>query len=1109
MPDQEFRADLHIHSRFSRATSKSLNLPLLAAWGAIKGLNVLGTGDFTHPVWREELRESLELDERSGLYRLKDAKTLKSVLPDWAGMRLPEEGGRTLFMLQAEISSIYKRHGKVRKVHNLVYMPTLEAAEAFSVRLGAVGNLNSDGRPILGMDSEDLLDLVLNTHADAFLIPAHIWTPWFSVFGSKSGFDRLEDCYGSLTEHIFALETGLSSDPEMNRRLSALDRYALVSNSDAHSGENLAREANLFSGELSYQGMLAALRGARTGHEGPTRFLGTFEFFPDEGKYHLDGHRACNVRLTPEETREHGGICPVCGKPVTVGVLYRVGELADRAEPLYRADEKFTSFIPLPEMIGEVLDVGSKSRKVGDFYRSLLGKLGSELDILNLAPLEDIARISTPLAEGISRMRRGEVFRQGGFDGEFGVISVFSPEERRDLKSGRQPVGGGKTRSLSLINGVDADKKPAKSRSRKAKGEAAKSAGLEEAGKPGDRKEFSDQDKDASGPEHLPDNMPEQAAAQRRNAGPKPSQNLNAAQEAAVSAGPGPVICLAGPGTGKTHTLVARVMRLMASGIPARKILAVTFTRRAAAELEERISAAGRIQLPRADTLHALAMEFWTRVQGESPLLMTEDAARRVFDEANAGEGAAKRKAAWDAVGLCREKREPLPEAVEPMFERYTQHKAAWNLVDYTDLLEFWLTQLKSDLFPSPWEEVLVDEVQDLSALQLELLLAICPPDGRGFFGIGDPDQSIYGFRGAYGQVVEYLGQHWPGLAIYRLAENYRSGRKILDISHVLVKADDNPEPLEAKSDLQAEVHFFEANSSESEATWVVGHIRRLLGATSHTLLDGGSADAGGTSFAAGSYSPGDFAILMRTRALMLPMRRALERAGIPFSQPSRDPFWMEQRVAKILEVAGRMLGISMAAPDFVSSTQAALMECPDRVLVRGPLSMAAYWGNSEPFDNKFWQSREFKQLAEAYEEHGGWAGLLSWIGLQTELEGVSAKSEKVQLMTIHAAKGLEFRMVFLPALEDGLMPFAGHGFLTGQLGQDQMDLAEEKRLLYVGMTRAKEGLFLSGASRRHLYNREMRLKPSRFLNLLPLDQIKRSAMVAKTNTKVEQLKLF
>ena len=373
-------------------TSKSVRLTLAGhqfSQYAREILKLTGLSRARMRQWREELREQLVEDADSGLYRLRQGQ---AQAPDF----LEGEGGllhdaEPRFILQTEISSIYKRHGKVRKVHNLVFVPTLEDADRLSRRLESIGNLASDGRPILGLDSRDLLEICLEVCPASVLVPAHVWTPWFALFGSKSGFDRLEDCFGDLSSHIFALETGLSSDPAMNRLVSSLDGYALISNSDAHSGANLGREANLFTGAPSYDGLFAALRRAarREAQDGQDcRFLGTLEFYPEEGKYHLDGHRACQVVMTPREALACGNICPVCGKPLTIGVLHRVWELADREEPAHLAHEPAVHpLIPLPELVGEVLGAGAGSRKVQQQYARLLRTLGSDMDILCHLPL--------------------------------------------------------------------------------------------------------------------------------------------------------------------------------------------------------------------------------------------------------------------------------------------------------------------------------------------------------------------------------------------------------------------------------------------------------------------------------------------------------------------------------------------------------------------------------------------------------------------------------------------------------------------------------------------------------------------------------------------------
>ncbi|MDD5629647.1 MAG: endonuclease Q family protein [Elusimicrobia bacterium] len=411
-----FIADLHIHSKHSRACSRSLEPALLHRWCQLKGISVLGTGDFTHPGWLAQLQDEL-VPAEPGLFALKDelAGAQDQEVPP--SCRAPAR-----FLLECEISCIYKRDGKVRKVHHLVFAPSFAAASRIAARLGAIGNIRSDGRPILGLDSRDLLAIVRESDPQAYLVPAHAWTPHFAVFGSESGFDSLEECFGDLASEIFAIETGLSSDPPMNWRLSQLDRLALISNSDAHSPEKLGREANLFDCELSYAGLFAAIRG-----RDPRRFLKTLEFFPEEGKYHVDGHRKCLAPLQPEETIRRQGLCPACGKPVTVGVLHRVELLADRQTGKRPSGAPgFESLIPLKEVLGQALRVGPGSVKVDALYHRLLARFGSEFRILRELPAKELEREGLPLpALALERMRRGEVRLEPGYDGEYGTVSLL------------------------------------------------------------------------------------------------------------------------------------------------------------------------------------------------------------------------------------------------------------------------------------------------------------------------------------------------------------------------------------------------------------------------------------------------------------------------------------------------------------------------------------------------------------------------------------------------------------------------------------------------------------------------------------------------------------
>jgi len=392
-------ADLHVHSRFSRATSPRMDLESLAHWAKVKGIGLLGTGDFTHPQWLKELKESL-VPDGNGLYR-------------YGGVR---------FMLTSEISLIWKQDGRVRKVHLLVLAPSLESVERIDHDLGLIGNLASDGRPILGISAQHLAEVVWNAEESAEIIPAHVWTPWFSVFGSRSGFDSLEDCFGAYTKRIFAIETGLSSDPPMNWRLSALDGLTLISNSDAHSPSKLGREATLFDlPDPSYTAVIEAMKT-----RDPSCFLGTIEFYPQAGKYHYDGHRKCGIVLSPREAMKLNNICPVCGKPLTIGVLHRVEDLADRDDgSAMLVRPPYYSLVPLEEIISQAVGVGVKTKTVSREYTRLIEEFGDEFRILrDLSQEEMQGRVSPRILQGIMRVRSGDVAIIAGYDGVYGKVHI-------------------------------------------------------------------------------------------------------------------------------------------------------------------------------------------------------------------------------------------------------------------------------------------------------------------------------------------------------------------------------------------------------------------------------------------------------------------------------------------------------------------------------------------------------------------------------------------------------------------------------------------------------------------------------------------------------------
>ena len=718
-----FHADLHIHSKFSRACSKDCDIEHLSWWALRKGLRVLGTGDFTHPAWAAELRETL-VEAEPGLFRIRPDLEQRLFRDTPASC-----AGTVRFMLSVEISTIYRRDDRTRKVHHLLYAPSFEAADRITAALARIGNLASDGRPILGLDSRDLLDITLSAGPGCFLVPAHVWTPWFAVLGSKSGFDAVRDCYADLADHIFAVETGLSSDPPMNWACSSLDGYRLVSNSDAHSPPMLGREATVLDTELDYFSIAAALR---TGDG----LAGTVEFFPEEGKYHLDGHRKCGVRVEPEQTRSLDTICPQCGKPLTVGVLHRVAELADRP-PGYRPPGAagFTNLIQLPYIMGELLATGPKSKKVTGEVGRLVAALGPELGILRDVPVDDVRRVGgSLLGEAIARLRRGEVIRDAGYDGEYGTIRLFQPDELHEV-------------ALFSLAGAGEKKKDAE------RARVSRHAALPPPDRGG-----------AGPPTHLPSPLHAPPATGALLDGLDPDQRAAATAD-------GPLLIIAGPGSGKTRTLTYRIAHQIADrGLPAESFLAITFTRRAAQEMQDRLAALcpwerGPEGQPAVTTFHGLGLRILREhheAAGLSPRF-------KVADEA------VTLQVATEVAGSGRDGRKLIADA-DPALRKALADR---DLVDFDGLVELAAAVLRDDPdaaagLRARWPRISVDEYQDIDPAQYELLRLISG-DGAGLTAIGDPDQSIYRFRGADVGIFGRFAADFPGASTVELTRNYRS----------------------------------------------------------------------------------------------------------------------------------------------------------------------------------------------------------------------------------------------------------------------------------------------------------------------------------------------
>jgi uncharacterized protein (TIGR00375 family) len=1039
-----FYADLHIHSQYSRACSRDCDLEHLTWWARRKGITVVGTGDFTHPAWCAHLRENL-VPAEPGLFRLRPE------LDADIGRTLPAScAGKVRFMLSVEISTIYKRADATRKVHHLIYLPDFESVARFNQALGRIGNLGSDGRPILGLDSRDLLEITLQSSPDGYLVPAHIWTPWFAVLGSKSGFDRIEDCYLDLADHIFALETGLSSDPPMNWRVSHLDRYRLVSNSDAHSPPMLGREANLFDTDVDYY----AIRRALETGEG---YVGTVEFFPEEGKYHVDGHRACQVRLDPAQTRELGGRCPVCGKPLTIGVLHRVEELADRTEILPPATAgDYRSLVQLPGIMGEILGVGPKSKKVRSRIDALTAALGPELAILDAVPVADIDRHDPLLAEAIGRLRRGQVIADPGYDGEYGVIRLFEPGELKRTAVIATPglFEDGLFDAPVEVAAVPTAKTPAPSRRTPTTPAVV-----------------------------VPETVPSPAAAP---VGEGLLDGLDPDQRAAAEITDGPLLIIAGPGTGKTRTLTRRLAHLVTEhGVPPSHCLAITFTRRAAEEMRDRLTALLRpaVNSSVADeltvtTFHALGVRILRERHDRFGLSARFD----IADTAGQWEVLAEltgdpKSARTLAEDLTRHRRQNATDpGLADLLDRYRSALRERDLVDFDDLiaLPVRLLTAEPDLaaeYRDRYRWISVDEYQDIDETQYRLLRLLTGPAGN-LTAIGDPDQAIYAFRGADVGFFLRFQQDFPEARTVALTRNYRSGRHILAgalqaIAPATLVPDRSLHPAGDHRHPNP-VGLHRAADESAEAGFVVRTIDQLLGGSSFHSLDSGQVD-GSEPVTGGGIGFADIALLYRTDAQSRELIEALTRAGMPFQKRSHD------RLADRPGVRGILRHLTDTT-DADSPDRTVLDTVPD--LVRRAATTAL---DELPEPERDERAAEIHYAVDllgplARQWAADPARFRAELALGAEVDTWDPRADRISLLTLHAAKGLEFPVVFLVGCEDGLLPLRWPG------QQHEGDTSEERRLFFVGMTRAQRRLYLSHAHERTRHGSTRPSQPSPFL---------------------------
>lgn len=1107
----QFIADFHIHSRHSMATSKQSDPDNLCAAAVAKGLQLVGTGDFTHPAWRDELKESLVEDGR-GLLRLRDQR-VAGLPADMPGL----DPRSVRFVLSAEISSIYKRAGKTRKVHNLVMVPSFDDADRISARLDEIGNIRADGRPVLGLDSRDLLEICLEECTECMFIPAHIWTPHFSLFGANSGFDSIEECFGDLTPHLIAVETGLSSDPPMNWRLSALDRFPLVSNSDAHSPANLAREANLFDCDFSYEGVRGALSDRNKG------FIGTIEFFPQEGKYHYDGHRKCGIRWSPAETRANGGMCPVCGRPVTLGVLHRVEMLADRAENARPAAARhYESLVPLKSVIAAALGVGVNTAAVRRVQSSLIDALGPELAILRTAPLDLIRDSAGELvAEGIRRVREGRLTIVPGYDGEYGRVQVFTDAERRELV--------GEARLFEVPS-------PRSGRAR---------AGLQS----GRSKGFDEEAvaADLSCPVSLLDLCAEMPGEQRS------ASRLNDQQLYAASAESGTIIVSAGPGTGKTRTLTHRVKALIERGVDPDCITAVTFTRKAAAEISERLASL----LPpgktgssvHIGTFHSICMrilrsipEFSTAtvIDESDRLLALEEALFNCREDASISISDLSREISLLKARCIRPNSGAIRSDLAAAYEEYESTLQRRNCLDYDDVIlrtvEQWSLDPEVSRRYSRWfKHLLIDEFQDINEAQYQLV-RLWSAESESVFVIGDPDQSIYGFRGSDPRFFAELARETRSVHTVDLVDSYRSQRVIAAAASAVIS--NNPGERESLRTTRASggpIVAVECPSDLSEAIAVVQEIERLVGGTSMLQTDERYEMPGGSETQS-TYSFGDIAVMFRTGRQGDLLEECLTKAGIPYRVAGRKDAGMSPEVEEVLTIlklsvepesvfrwlrclrlpryglsdqgfhraarvligrgavtgeavqrlaggtllsAGDRRGISLLVEDLKEIGRTREEGVPRKLVERCVERTQPPW------------TTELQRLLAVADGYGDVDAMYQDILFGKDADWVRLgygrpEAEHVSLMTIHAAKGLEFGVVFVTGCEEGLLPLT-------RADSDSSAIEEERRLFYVAVTRARDLLYLMHARRRarHFGDADETRERSRFLAEIPGECLK------------------
>lgn len=1049
---EKFIADLHIHSPYSRATSKNLQPELIDLWAKIKGIKVVGTGDFTHPQWLKELEEKLK-PEGEGLFVLKDEyKNREATF-------FTDE--KTYFMLSGEISCIYKKNEKVRKIHSIIFVPDFETAKKLQINLEKLGNIKADGRPIFGLDVKELLDLILNINADCFLVPAHIWTPWFSILGSNSGFDSIKECFEELTMYIFAIETGLSSDPIMNWKCSMLDDFTIISNSDAHSLENLGREANIFCCELSYFSIRDALK-----NKDKDKFLGTIEFYPQEGKYHYDGHKKCQIKLDPTEAEKNNNLCPICKKPITLGVMHRVMQLADRTNDDIKPNNynNFFYLIPLIEIISEIIGSNKNSKKVIDIYFNLIKKLGSEIDILLNKNYSEIATSGLPLLdEAIKRMREKKVIIEEGYDGEYGKITLFEKNElnafsntlfniplqthKEQIKKEKTNILNSNIKNFKEINGVNSVR--------------AKSIVYNE--------------------------------------------ELNSNQLEIINSFNGPIIVIAGPGTGKTKTIVHKILALIKNGQPPETILTITFSRHAAEEIRERVTSQlnSNINL-NIHTFHSFGLsvieENIEHTNRNKNYIIINEYDRELIISQILNK---KAKKISECISKIKQfSIENIEEEIKNIFIEYENYLKKNNLFDFDDLIYiplklFYKNKQILEYYQNRYSYIIVDEFQDINRAQFMLTIALTKKEAPNITVVGDPLQAIYGFRGASNIFFYEFKKIFNNAKEFTLDTSYRCTNFIL--SAAMSSIQKTPYLKSIKEG--AKVNIIEHPTEKAEAEFIAREIEKLLGGVRFFSIDSNVTTGENTDI---SFK--DIAVLCRTSLQIPIIKKAFDDHSIPYEIVNEEPFYKRPpfidilNIIKYFETGYDFYKYSILNSNIIKESE---LSNYNEIYKNTDLIKFIKIIFEDHFKDKYPEENNgLKRIEEIIKKLKTPNELFKFIESSGAVDLLDIENEKVKIMTMHASKGLEFNTVFIPGCNELLIPFSIYKTYS-------IDIEEEKRLFYVALTRAKNLLYLTYPKKISIMNIKHEIPISPFVKNIKEELINFEKIERKKIKDDGQLSLF